>query len=105
MQRDQLGVSAIREESQAITARHREDLIRNNGLSITSEDLDRRPIHENVQLHGAIAEASVRECLDPVKKLLDFLPLSGGISAPQSASKTYLILKSGKIGKKLRKMV
>ena len=33
------------------------------------------------------------------------LPLSRPISAPQSASKTYLTLKSGKIGKKLRKMV
>jgi hypothetical protein len=54
MQRDQLGVPTIREESQAITARHREDLIRNNGLSITSEDLDRRPIHEDVQLHAPV---------------------------------------------------
>ncbi len=54
MQRDEFGVPTFREESQAVTARHREDLIRNNGLPIASEDLDRGPIHENMQLHAPI---------------------------------------------------
>jgi hypothetical protein len=54
VQRNEFGVPTVRGESQAVTATHREDLIRNNGLSITSEDLDRRPIDEDVQLHPPV---------------------------------------------------
>ena len=52
MQRDQPGDPAIREQSEAFTARLREDLIRNGDLSIVGEDLDGRPIDEDVQFHA-----------------------------------------------------
>ena len=54
MQRDQPGDPAIREQSEAFTARLREDLIRNGDLSIVGEDLDRRPIDEDVQFHATV---------------------------------------------------
>ena len=36
---------------------------------------------------GAIAEASVRECLDPVKKLLDFTSTNAGVLPSQASQK------------------